>query len=120
MEKRRQIREFIKKLQDANYTVRSNAANWLGRCGSDASVAVPALIEVLRDKNGEVRYHAARALGHIRHPLAVEALSKRLFDRAEYVREAAAEALKRIGTPEAEKALHDPFLRFLRLASGRA
>ena len=63
-------------------------------------------IEALKDKDQEVRYSAARALGKIgpKAEKAVPALVRALKDKNEYVRQWAASALGKIG-PKAEKAV---------------
>ena len=62
--------------------------------------AVPACIELLRDKSWwGVREYAAHALGAIGHHSAVPALSKALMDENGSVQEKAMTALKKIGKP---------------------
>src|SRR6185437_1026959 len=63
-------------------------------------MAVPALIEVLADPSRDTaRVWAARILGRIRDPRAVEDLISRLHDRDDRLRMAAAEALGIIADP---------------------
>ncbi|MEM4359193.1 MAG: HEAT repeat domain-containing protein, partial [Candidatus Bilamarchaeaceae archaeon] len=59
--------------------------------------AVPALIDALKDKNEDVRYGAAIALGKIGDARAVPALIDSLNDKGWIVREGAAKVLGRIG-----------------------
>ncbi|MFB2924129.1 HEAT repeat domain-containing protein [Aerosakkonema funiforme] len=65
------------------------------------------------NENRYVRRKAARALGKIGHPQAVEALISALHDEYSYVRMDAAEALGKIGHPQAVEvlisALHDEY-----------
>ena len=68
---------------------------------------MPALIQVLRDQNPEVRQYAAGALGHIAAVDAVPALMQALKDQNPKVRNNAAWALEQIGTPEALKAVEE-------------
>ena len=56
-------------------------------------------------KDWEVRWDAARALGEIKDPRAVEPLSAALKDENEYVRKAAAYALGEIKDPRAVEPL---------------
>lgn len=111
--------ELIKQLKDENPYIRRDAAGWLGEMVEDTSPAVTALIETLGDKNGEVRYYAARTLGQTGDLRALRPLAKRLWDKAAYVREAAAEGLKQLDTPEAERMPHKPLSKFLRFILSR-
>ena len=54
------------------------------------------IVKVLKDKDRDVRWVAAWALGEIGDQAAVPALSKALKDKHETVRDAAAEALKKL------------------------
>ena len=58
--------------------------------------AVEPLIEALKDKDQDVRWEAALALGNIGDERAVEPLIEALKDEDEDVREAAGEALEKI------------------------
>jgi len=77
------------------YDVRSYIASVLGETGN--KVAVPGLIEALRDTNYEVRRGAAFALGGIGDKVAVPGLIEALRDTNCEVREGAAFALGEIG-----------------------
>jgi HEAT repeat protein len=52
-------------LKNQNTYVRRRAADALGHIGSEASSAVPALTEALKDRHSEVRASAASALEKI-------------------------------------------------------
>jgi len=77
---------------------RRAAAYALGKMGPEAKMAIPALTELLRDKDTEVRQAAAYALGAMgpEANTAIPALTELLKDEYEQVRKAAAEALKKI------------------------
>jgi HEAT repeat protein len=64
----------------------------------EATAAIPALAELLRDKDKRVRWAAAEALGSMGPAArtAVPALTELLRDEDRPVRQAAAEALKKI------------------------
>ncbi|MHB1033611.1 MAG: HEAT repeat domain-containing protein [Pirellulales bacterium] len=83
--------------------IRPAAARALGQIGP---AAIPALTELLRDKDWEVRCFAAEALGKIgsEAKMAIPALTALLKDKNPNVRVAAAEALGGIG-PEAKTAI---------------
>jgi HEAT repeat protein len=85
---------------------RGQAAMLLGRMGSDASKAVPALTEGLGDENPDVRREICFALGAIGPDAAsaTPALAVLLEDENERVSHAAAYALGRIG-PDAKAAI---------------
>src|SRR5262249_35058166 len=61
--------------------------------------AVPALVRLLDDPDTVLQRQAARALGMIRAPEAIEPLRRVLRDRCPGVREAAAQALGELGDP---------------------
>jgi hypothetical protein len=113
---------LIKMLRGGDWQVRSDprsgVARALGMIGEPTEVIVPALIEVLRDKelrnedpNNAWRANeaAAKVLGQIGEPAkdAVPALTEALNDSHEDVRRSAVRALKRMGTPEAMKAVKE-------------
>ena len=91
---------LIKRLWDDMPSVRSAAAEALGRIGPDAKQAVPALIAALSDDEQEDALHsaAAEALGLIgpAAKAAVPILKKRLEHPDPYVRVCAALALWKI------------------------
>jgi HEAT repeat protein len=83
------------------------AIRGLAHCGTAAAPAVPRLIELLQDRDSEIRWNAARTLGLIGPqakaavPALISALKK---DDDPLVREHAAEALGDIG-PDAKDAV---------------
>lgn len=85
-------------LEDADATVRINAAMALENIGPLAAPAVPALIKALRDPDAKVRPWAARALGSIgpAAEAAVPALQK--AGRLDGVQGPAEEAIRKIRT----------------------
>lgn len=94
-------------LKDASSTVRVAAANAFAQNKKlQVSQAVMPLIEALGDDHGQVRRHAADALGAIGNPQSVNSLIKALSD-CEYssVRTSAANALGIIGDKRAVEPL---------------
>jgi serine/threonine protein kinase len=89
------IAVLIKALKSEHHDDRVRAAQELGGIGSEASQAVPVLLEALRDREVKVRTAAARALERM-GPAAQAALSGALRDEDPVVRRIAAEALARI------------------------
>jgi HEAT repeat protein len=90
--------------------VREAAARSLGRLGTNATVAIPALSRALRDNQGRVCWEAATALAVIGKD-SIPVLINALDEKDARVRHAAADALGRIG-PEAVAAL-PPLVRRL-------
>jgi HEAT repeat protein len=84
-------------------TVRGAAAKALGRLGTNATAAVPALSMALRDNDGRVRWEAATALGSIGKD-SVLVLITSLEEEDARTRHAAAYALGQIGS-EASQAV---------------
>jgi hypothetical protein len=78
--------------------VRREAAASLGKIGSEAKAAVPALIAALRDEDWTIRSAAAAALPDIApaDSSAASALSDARTDESEWVRDAAERALARM------------------------
>jgi len=70
----------------------------LGKIGREARIAIPPLIELLKDKDEDVQRAAVEALGKIgpEAQIAILALTELLNDEEEDVRTAAAEALEKI------------------------
>ena len=107
---------LIKSLHDPDREVRYNAAfglSALAFMGGDAKVAVPALVETLKDTYGTARAAAAMALGHIHAEprLAVPTLIESLHDPDVFVRTHAAASLGEFGT-NAKPAV-DPLVELL-------
>jgi HEAT repeat protein len=85
--------ELIRTLNtDSDWTLRSAAAQTLGRLGKEAQAAVPALIAALADKDSFVCSHAAEAIGSI-GPAARAAIPA-LQNNHKRVRDSAAQALQ--------------------------
>ncbi|MCY7278512.1 MAG: HEAT repeat domain-containing protein, partial [Phormidesmis sp. CAN_BIN44] len=74
------------------------AAHTLGRFGTKAQAAIPALSNLLQDENPDIRFVAAQALGEIGTEAVVPALTKALQDKDENVRVSAAVAFQQIGS----------------------
>lgn len=91
------VQPLIDILKDPERDVRAKAAKGLEKIKDHASVPVLPLLVRLEDPFWIVRLHAARALGFIGDPVAIEYLNKRMRDRNWQVRKTAAEALGRIG-----------------------
>jgi HEAT repeat protein len=115
------VDSYIEALKDHNPVTRMNAAEGLGRFGSEAEAAITALSEALKDNDPRVRGSAAWALERIGSEAraAVPHLIEALRDQNQRVRRAAAGALGRMG-PEAKVAIpaliealkdHDPAVR---------
>jgi HEAT repeat protein len=94
---------FAKALGGQAWIARKHAAWGLGAL--DASEAVPALVEALKDSEAEVREQVAWALGAIGDRRAVDGLIGALADSAPGVRRQAAWALGAIGDRRAVSAL---------------
>jgi HEAT repeat protein len=105
-------------LQNSDWQVRVIAAYSLGRLGTEASAAVPALINALQDKNVvqvenvNVKFSAAQALGKINSDQAISPLINALKDPDENVRFAAASALLQFG-PKVQGDNLVTFVKFL-------
>jgi len=94
---------FLKALAGPAWVARKNAAWGLGAL--DASEAVPALIEALKDTDAGVREQVAWALGAIGDRRAVDGLVGALGDSAAGVRKQSAWALGAIGDRRAVQGL---------------
>lgn len=81
------------------------------KCLAIGKSAAPALIKTLADVDHEVREEAARALGQLHDPRAVEPLIRALEkpDQGRWVREAAATALGQLGDARAVEPLIKAF-----------
>jgi HEAT repeat protein len=84
---------LVELLKSEDRFVACEAALALGRLGE--SKAVPDLIALLDEPNGNIRFAAAEALGQICDPIAREALQRRLNDDDEGVRAKVRWALSR-------------------------
>src|SRR5947209_4299290 len=90
--------ELIGDLTSAHEGDRIRAVRLLPERKGDAAKIVPALMESLQDKEGDVRWSAAIGLGHFGQQAkdAIPALQAAQRDRDARVREAAGVALSRI------------------------
>jgi HEAT repeat protein len=86
------IFELVASLSDSSARARIKAADELGKLSGLAIAAVPALIDLVADKNETVRAAAADALGKIGDPSAIPALLSSL-DRDDYAKEHASRSL---------------------------
>ncbi len=98
-------------LQHRDAGIRRRAAVAAGRIGD--ALAVPRLIESLKDEVVEVRRAAALALGLIASPEAVAALTTSLSDADALTRGRASEALSRIGQASSGPDIAQAFRRAL-------
>lgn len=106
----RLISKYVYNLGAQDTVVRIHAASYLGEMGPAARSAVNPLIRSLSDSHYWVRRTAAKSLGKIGDPRAVNALVERMRrDSDRYVNLSAANALRRIGTPEAMAAVQGYF-----------
>lgn len=107
---RRLLSRYVYNLGHQDAVVRIHAASHLGEMGSAAREAVDPLIRSLHDPHYWVRRTAAKSLGKIGDPRAVDALVERMRrDSDRYVSHSAANALRRIGTPRALAAVQGRF-----------
>ena len=96
--KKKSTDELVGDLKSSQEGDRIKAARLLPQRKGDAAQAVPALIEALKDKQGDVRWSAAIGLGYFGEQArdAIPALQEAQRDRDARVREAASVALSRI------------------------
>ena len=107
---------LIPLLTDASHEVRRHATSALGMIQVPAEKTVPALIDVLENREDpDLGFFAAQALTRIgpAAATAIPTLTAALQSESAYVRGFSAEALSRIGTAEALQVLV-PFLRTTR------
>ena len=110
-------------LTDSRYNCQAWAA--MGCAAGGFTEAVPALLDLLGDRDWNVREQAMRALGRLGDASVVPVLARLLGDPQEYTRQHAADALADIGGPEALDALwheleHRRFPRIGYIASNLA
>jgi len=91
----------VKLLKSDDARVRRQAAGVLMKMGPRAKTAIPSLIEILRDKDRNVRYCAAMVLSSVGDVRAMPALIAALGDEDYRVRFRAAQGLAKIGPPAA-------------------
>jgi HEAT repeat protein len=96
--KEKSTNELIADLKSSREGDRIRAVRLLPQREGDATRIVPALIESLKDKQGDVRWSAAIGLGYFGEEArdAIPALQQAQRDRDARVREAAGVALSRI------------------------
>src|SRR6266851_1067443 len=96
--KQKSTNQLIADLKSSEERERIIAVRLLPQREGDAAQVVPALIEALKDKQGDVRWSAAIGLGYFGEPAkdAIPALQAAQHDRDPRVREAAGVALSRI------------------------
>ena len=94
----RSLSYWLAQSKEKGESSRRAAAHALGQIGPEAKAAVPALMELLKDTDSELRWLAALALGQIgpEAKAAVPALMELLKDEEEKVYREAAEALGKI------------------------
>ncbi len=112
------VQQLIQQLQDPSETTRLKAAKELGKLGSAAREAIPALNNALNDTDEDVRIVAARSLKMIQAAGGpsdqVQRLIRELQSADETVRLKAAKDLGKLGSaaveaiPALQKALQDP------------
>lgn len=97
--------ELIDDLSSADEGERIKAVRWLQQRKGDASKVVPALIESLKDPQGDIRWSAAIGLGYFGSEAeeAIPALEDAKGDKDARVREAARVAISRIEGTEKEE-----------------
>jgi hypothetical protein len=95
---RKSTDDLIADLKSSDERDRTIAVRLLPQRKGDAAKVVPALIESLKDKEGDVRWSAAIGLGYFGQEArdAIPALQKAQHDRDARVREGATVALSRI------------------------
>lgn len=101
------VPRFIQKLQDANYKIRVQAAEALGKLGSPR--AIQPLLMALQDRNDEVRLEVARSLGMLKGEQAVRPLIEALKEPDKFVPARVAQVLISLG-PLTVPALVDEIL----------
>ena len=95
---RKSTDDLIADLKSSDERDRTIAVRLLPQRKGDAAKVVPALIESLNDKEGDIRWSAAIGLGYFGEQAreAIPALEKAQHDRDARVREGATVALSRI------------------------
>lgn len=95
------VEAIAAELRSPDSDLRWQAANALARIREGISVAVPALLPLLEDKEALVRAHAARALGVAKATQAIDPLIRLLADKDERVVASSITALGSIGNARA-------------------
>lgn len=95
------VEAIAAELRSPDSDLRWQSANALARIREGISVAVPALLPLLEDKEALVRAHAARALGVAKATQAIDPLIRLLGDKDERVVASSITALGSIGNARA-------------------
>ena len=105
----RAVKILIKLIGSKDVTIRSCAAEALGKIGGSA---VETLIELLGDEDSTIRIHAANILGRIGDARAIEPLILSLWDTEEAVPQCVLEALDKIDYQWATEESTRKYLRY--------
>ena len=97
--------QLLEALKSQDWKVKVIAAHTLGLFGTKAQAAIPALSDLLQDRNVDVRFVATQALGEIGTEAVAPTLIKALQDKDENVRVSAADKLLQIGAKIGKKNL---------------
>jgi HEAT repeats/PBS lyase HEAT-like repeat len=118
VEQKPPVQQLIQQLQDPSESTRLRAAKELGKLGSEAREAIPALQKALKDTDEDVRLVAARSLKMIQAAAGPSELVQRLIRELqspdEIVRLKAAKDLGKLGSsaidaiPALQKLSQDP------------
>ncbi len=77
----KEIKELITQLNSHSWSSKREDAAWeLGEYKKEALIAVPSLIEALKDKSSDVQFYAAEALGKIGSEKGLKPLQKLIFE----------------------------------------
>ena len=97
--------ELVGNLSSTDANDRVAAVRQLQSRKGDASKVVPALIESLKDKNGDARWSAVIGLGYFgaQAKSALRELEKLKSDKDRLIRDAAKVAIERIGGQDEDK-----------------
>ena len=87
------VEPLTRQLKSRDADVRAQAANAVSRVRHPINAAAPVLIELLTDRDNNVRANSARALGLVKDATAFEPLAKLLNDPSEQVQVSAARSL---------------------------
>jgi len=101
----RDVKGLIDALNYEKADIRSTVADALPEIGTDAQIALPALIEALKDGDENVRNHVAEAIHTIAGQISVPSLIEALKDDESWIRQMAACTLGVLG-PNAKAALY--------------
>ncbi|MBI3312802.1 MAG: HEAT repeat domain-containing protein [Candidatus Omnitrophica bacterium] len=97
---KKSVKELMVDLESSDGTIKAQAATALGMKGLDAKEAIPALIELFKDKKPYIQNTAMKSLAQIGNP-AVPALIEAYETGDKTVQFYAANTLKKIGTDKA-------------------